>query len=519
MIKFISSFHALVFLLLLQNLQAQEIKFSDLGILQSHPLDYDIDYLSRRGWEFNSSKVETDSIGETYKQATWSLNKSSYGDNAEGWLYLHMYQGNENILVYQSSKTDYESIKEEVKKTNFSLVKSDVSDNRLFNVYENGNYRILFETSKSKNTDYDYSSGSDDLYYTITIFNYSEYLDRIAAYGVLQAKLKEEARIAEQQRLEAIAAEEKRKLQQFQRERRSTVYDYSLTNPAQYEQIRNSLTQKIRNEVSVIPNGAAITMDLIFVVDTLINTSYDFSVQSLNNESLLSKIKMFCKEFELQPASKNGYSVKAQAVYKINILVDNQIVEVRKNNVETKFLSPNSAKYSSDINSLISSAPMGSFKISISKREVNGSDFSSNKIISYSAIGGPSNGFRSLLIPGWGVSRVSGGQKSGLVSAITVYGLIATSAIFKIYSDSEYKKYHSATDQSEMDSHYQNANFSNKAFLICAGTAATVWLLDVILVTAKGFKNNKEARAFKKSFSIYYNPEFHQTGLALKFNF
>ncbi len=532
--KFILIFHVIFFFLILQEIKAQDLKFADLGILQSHPLDYDIDYLSRRGWEFNSSKSETDSIGETYKQATWSLNKSSYSDKAEAWLYLHMYLGYEDILVYQTSKTNFNLIKEEVKKTNFSLIKSDVSDNRLYNVYENGNYRILFETSRSRNTDYDYSYSSDELYYTVTIVNYNEYFKRIYAYEGVQAKLREEvriadslenlrkieaARIAEQRRQESIALEEKRKLQIFLAERKFTVYDYSLTNPSQYDKIESSIIQKIRDELINAPYSAEIDMDLVLVVDTLVNTSCNFSVRRSNNEVLLGKIKSLCKEYELQPASKYGYSVNAQAVFKVNVLLDNQIVIVRKNNVGTKFIGPIGDKYSSEINALISSAPMGRFRVSISKRVLNGSDFSNNKVLSYSRIGGPTNAFRSLLIPGWGVSRVSGGQKSGLVSTITVYGLIATSAIFKVYSDSEYKKYHNATDQSEMDSHYQNANFSNKAFLICAGTAATVWLLDVILVAAKGFKNNSESRTFKKSLSIYYNPEFHQTGLALRFNF
>jgi len=519
MIKYISAFLALVFFPLLQNLQAQDIKFADLGILQSHPLDYDIDYLSRRGWEFNSSKSETDSLGEIYKQGTWSLNKDSYSEKAEGWLYLHMYQGFENILVYQSSKSNYEFIKEEVKKTNFTLLKSDVSDNTLFNVYENGNYRIIFETSKSKKTDYDYSYSSDELYYTITIVNYSEYMKRIAAYELLQVQIREQARIAEQRRLDSIAMEEKKKLQQFLRERKFTVYDYSVINPDQYKKVQNSLNEKVKIEVKNCTSSAEINIDIIFVVDTLVNTSCNFDVHSSTNDDLLSKVKSLCKEYELQPVSKNGYSVKAQAIYKFNIIVDNQIVEVRKNNVETKYLTPNGSKYSSDINSLISTSPMGNYSLSISKREVNGSDFSTNKVLSFSPIGGPTNGFRSLLVPGWGVSRVSGGQKKGLVTTITVYSLVAASAIFKVYSDSEYKKYHNATDQNEMDSHYQNANSSNKGFLICAGAAATIWLFDVILVTAKGFKNNKEAKSFKKSFSFYYNPEFHQTGLALKFNF
>jgi hypothetical protein len=502
-------------LLLFQSLQAQEIKFEDLGILQSHPLDYDIDYLSRRGWEFNSSRSETDSLGDSFKQSTWSLNKDSYSDRAEGWLYLHMYPGYENLLVFQTSKSNYEFIKEEVKKTNFSHLNSDVSDNSIFNVYENGSYRVIFETSKSKKTDYDYSYSSDELYYTITIVNYAEFMKRIAAYEVLQAQIREQARIAEQRRLDSIALEEKKKLQKFLLERKFTVYDYSVTNPSNYAKVQTSLIERIRKEISNYNLSAEIDLDIIMIVDTLVNVTYDFNVHSSSNDELLAKIKALSKDFELQPASVNGYSVKAQAIYKVNVLVDNQVVEVRKNNVETKYLTTNGQRYSAEINSILSSSPMGKYSLSISKRAVNGKDYSTNKVISFSAIGGPTNGFRSLLVPGWGVSRVSGGQKSGLATSITVYGLIGASAILKLYSDSEYKKYHNATDQGEMDTHYQNANGANKGFLICAGAAATVWLLDVILVTTKGFKNNSEARKFKQNISFYFDPTFHSTGLAV----
>lgn len=148
------------------NAIAQDLKFSDLVFLQKNTLEQIDNLLSRKGWAYNSSVVETDTSGNTYKLASWSLNKNDYNEKAEGWLYIHMYEGYENLLVYQTYKLNFEKLKDEIRKTLFKHTKTDVLTNSFYTVYENGSYKVIFETSKNNEGEESYNS--DKLYYQVT---------------------------------------------------------------------------------------------------------------------------------------------------------------------------------------------------------------------------------------------------------------------------------------------------------------------------------------------------------------
>jgi len=97
------------------------------------------------------------------------------------------------------------------------------------------------------------------------------------------------------------------------------------------------------------------------------------------------------------------------------------------------------------------------------------------------------------------------------------YGLIAAGIGCKFYSMGEYDKYHSATVQADMDSHYDKANITNKAFYGCVGAGVACLIGDYLWKKAK---NNEAASALKRSnLGVYYNPDANARGLSLTFNF
>lgn len=66
----------------------------------------------------------------------------------------------------------------------------------------------------------------------------------------------------------------------------------------------------------------------------------------------------------------------------------------------------------------------------------------------------------------------------------------------------------------------QAANFSNQAFYVCAGTAAVIWIYDIIWVWNKGAQNKKAQKAYKQThLGFYYEPNFNATGLSYTVNF
>ena len=228
---------------------------------------------------------------------------------------------------------------------------------------------------------------------------------------------------------------------------------------------------------------------------------------------------MKSKKVKLKPVYKKEYTVNAKAEYEISISIETDILSAKKNNVETIITNGNSSKYKNDVSKVLSNTPMGKYTISIQKRNINNSDFSDNKIIKYKNIGGPSNMFLSILVPGLGVKNVTGGSQSGLSRTLWTYGLIASGIGCKAYSINEYDKYHKATTQTDMDTHYDNANSYNYVFYALTGAGVVYWIYDIVWVANKGFQNVKNQKNFKNNLGVYYNPNTKGLMMSYKINF
>ena len=106
-------------------------------------------------------------------------------------------------------------------------------------------------------------------------------------------------------------------------------------------------------------------------------------------------------------------------------------------------------------------------------------------------IGGPSNAFLSMLLPGLGDHFVNKESKSWYYISALYLGTAYYAYSNKVQSDEFYTQYHSATTQSEIEAAYKSANDKYHNYQLLLGVAGTIWLADVIHVTAKGFKNRR----------------------------
>ena len=131
--------------------------------------------------------------------------------------------------------------------------------------------------------------------------------------------------------------------------------------------------------------------------------------------------------------------------------------------------------------------------------------------------GGPANMFLSLLVPGLGDKYVSG--KSGANRTLATYGLIAGGLACKYFSDYQYKNYHNASMQSEMDSYYKSANQYNKLYYLLAASGIIYWIYDIIWVADKGFKNKRKLRGYTNHIDMNYDPAIHGMALSFKIEF
>lgn len=176
--------------------------------------------------------------------------------------------------------------------------------------------------------------------------------------------------------------------------------------------------------------------------------------------------------------------------------------------------------FSSKIETKLISAPIGKYTFNMNTALINNKEYDNNQLIKMRRIGGPSNALLSMLIPGLGLSNVTGGKTSGLSTALWTYGLIGAGIGFKAWSISEYKAYHSSIIQSDIDEHYDKASSFNTAFYISVGAGVLIWVGDILLVANKGFSNKKAQKAWKQNhLGVYYNHEFNASGLSYTINF
>ena len=536
---------------------SQDLSFYELTLLQGKDLDYVNNYLSNKNWEFHTSNVDNSESFINYTAVGWSLNKNSWDNKAEAWFYFYQQIGVENMVGYQTNKTNFNKLKTTAQNSGYKLQSTEAIEGGLKTKYRNNKLEFIFTASKNNDAEYSYDNS---VYYFIMVYNYKEIEEQVKLQEELEkqeleAQLKRELeeKIKEEkyqtlisqadslyieknysaskntysQALEIKPNEnyptnkiiEIDRLLVFLEERGTKIYDYQELNSSDYNSISNTVTSKIQNVLKEKNITGFADYKLTYKIDTLGITSFSLIETGSPNSEITNLIKPIIKDIQLKPVSKNGYSVSAKSEYIINIKMEERTFEVKKNNVETiVFNNPNNL-YKNEINKLVSSGPIGRYTIIIQKKEINNIDFSNNSVSKYRGIGGPSNMFLSVLVPGLGVKEVTGGSKNGLRRTLLSYGFIISGVGCKLWSMSDYDKYHSATDQTFMDEYYNNANLLNKSFYILTATGVIIWLYDIIWVANKGFQNKREQQRYKQNISFYYEPNNQMLGLNYKLKF
>jgi hypothetical protein len=137
----------------------------------------------------------------------------------------------------------------------------------------------------------------------------------------------------------------------------------------------------------------------------------------------------------------------------------------------------------------------GTYKVKV-KYSTDDLKNSSYTLQSYRSAG-PACAFYSMLMPGWGASKVSYGKKGKWMKACFMSFTVLTIGA-KVLSDQSFNKYLQASSQSESDKLYSEANVLHQAALVSAGLAASFYVYDIIRVFRYGVKNKLKSRAYKK---------------------
>ena len=534
-----------------------QLNLEDLLFLLKKDLG-DVDkFLEARGWKLEGTNIDEDGeMPDDYERVTWSLDKNEYSGLASGFFHFYRYTKYDNAVRYQMANEEHlQRLENELKTKGYHKTQAtDAIARGLESTYRNNQYEVIFrKVRKQKN------ERGADIQYEFFIYNYKEIekqreeaerierearekverLEREAKElednyqkAMVEAKQNFEQRQYEQAKQNYQYArklkpqnahlidpkiEEIDKISQFISERQYKTYNYEQCFAADYSTINDiiisDLKTILRNEKSLPLATATFTA----AIDTAGVTSMTFNSAGLN-EKLIEKLKQITNNIKLKQPLLNGYSVRAEAVFRYTISVDETTVKVKNNASGIQSDDAAFDKYRSNIRQTLSTAPMGRFTFLCNNFTINNKEYTENRLIKYKGTGGGGNAWLSLLVPGLGDHRVTYSQRKGIGIALGTYGLIGVGIGCKSYAMTEYKKYHAATEQSAMDEHYKNANFANQGFYLCVGAGAALWLYDIIWVWAKGAKNHKEQKIWKQShISFYYMPE--ASGLTYTFNF
>jgi hypothetical protein len=305
----------------------------------------------------------------------------------------------------------------------------------------------------------------------------------------------------------------------FLEQRKTSVYNYSDYHLLHYNELKTKITKDIITYFSNYNKPFNSKINYVFINDTLNKTTINLKQNNLiMNNDLLN----FTKDYKLNPVIDNvyGMALNSKCNFDFDIKINKvEVIKIKKNFTSTLILNDTNYIYKDIVSRKLFNAPNGDYKISYLHKEINGMYYDESKIIKIKGIGGPTNAFKTILIPGWGTNKVTGGLKKGYKISLITYGLIALSVGSKLYSDYEYKNYLEATIQTEMDDHYLWANYSNKTYIVAGGIAALIWISDVIWVANQGFKNKKSAKLFKENIAFQYNPQLKQSSLSFNFKF
>lgn len=110
-------------------------------------------------------------------------------------------------------------------------------------------------------------------------------------------------------------------------------------------------------------------------------------------------------------------------------------------------------------------------------------------------LGGPSNAYLSVLIPGLGGYFVDQNKTRAAFTTIAAGGLMVFGILQKSEANRLYDDYKSSTDRDELSYLYDRANSANHRYYIATRVSAAIWIADIIYVAIKGARNQRTQMA------------------------
>lgn len=299
------------------------------------------------------------------------------------------------------------------------------------------------------------------------------------------------------------ASERIKQIQQikyFLDKRSTTVFSYKNTNTSDFFQFQNNLLDDVNLQVNKIKEGF-LNLNYLISYDTLGNNKSSVKNVSTSITGYSTYLSNIAQNGILKPASEGGYFLASR---------ENLTMDLRWSTAKGSYKSNSKGKFQSDfifqnqsiVESFINRQPFkyGKYVFEIKEKEFNGSSFSDINLIKFKTVG-PEAALFSMLMPGAGTLKVTYGKKGwGRFTSFLLSSGLAIGS--KLYSNAQYKSYLAATNQTEIDKYYNQANLSHKIALISGAISASIYLYDIVWVISKGAKNLKSSKPLRKQLNF-----------------
>ncbi len=537
-------------IIFVSKLESQNLTLSDLLNLQKKDIEYINNFLTNNRWSFYSSENDT-----AIKSASWHFGKEELWDRDKGIFYLTQRDRMENSILYYLTKEQFTKLKDNVISFGFEFFKTEITDNGIESKYRNKKLEITFITSNN-----------NENLYSIYLYNYKEIDEIIKYYSELDKQRKHDElekqrqdSIIENKYLTAISiGDSLLKLKFFSKakeqynyalqlkpnmeypakeisyindisiflnERKTKIYSYEGLLPYNYQYLGQKIDEQVQKLINTYPSNLDFKLGVTYQIDTNGICKSQINIVGIQDKYLEDSIHTILKQIMLNSTYQNNYTVNAIAQY--NFQYSQSIVEydLKFNKIGISLVAGDENKFKVNqylIKSEIErkQLPYGFYNIQFISQNLNNNNSEKIFYLKYKSFAGISGVFASLIIPGLGDRLVSGGAKFGFGKTIFVYSVIGAGVACKLSSNTFYSKYHSATNQTDIDSYYLSANNLNKASYLLIGTGVLVWLIDISIVAEQGTENKSNVKKFYQNINLSFNidnKDAYKFGLTYKF--
>jgi hypothetical protein len=277
-------------------------------------------------------------------------------------------------------------------------------------------------------------------------------------------------------------------------------FKYRIENSKEFNDLLVNVKNLVNEEMKNTKSGD-INLNVFISFDTLGNNKS--SISGEGSTTFSEKVQKLVLNSELKAPSKYAYYLNSNDQFTVNTSWSTSSEYVISNgkgiNSLDTFFRANPKEFSEFINKL--EYKYGNFTFVVKNKALtldgNTQINQDIKLVKYKLNAGPQYAFYSLILPGWGSSKVSSGERGYLVG-LTYLAALSTTAFSKLLEKSNYTDYENSTIQLDADAAYDLAKSNRKLFLVSLGLVGVTYVYDFTWSLVKGFGNIKKSSVVKK---------------------